>query len=426
MTAYIANGESGLSVRNKLNEVIEVSNLVSQPAAFTWDSATSSPAASVTRTVPDYIVDQIYDKMRGCVLNANGTVNYYLNSTDWSLKAEGGASDLTGTDGNVMVEIPKFYYRVSRVGTETTWEISHLALDGFTVHPAFVKNGVEVDYRYYGAYDACYLDDTDSTYKSGLNLDDMTSNLDLSNDLLASVKGIYPLVGVTRAECRSLASNNGTGWRQLDFTLWSAVQLLYVVEYQTFYSQDELGDGNTNGSYVSSSSSQSDSPHTIAGAGDTWANGSTDGTQASAGAKPGTAYMKYRGIENLYGNCWNWADGILVNDVSTGNVYIGNDTSDWSDSDGTGMTLETGSLSTGSDYIKNLVSDADPYFLASDVSGGSSSTYITDRHYGSASSDRVVRVGGDAAVGAFAGVFCLRSDDVSSRAIRNVGGRLAF
>lgn len=486
------NSTSGLSATDVQDAIDELAAAVAagMVAQFTWDSNTSSPASAVTRTVPQFVLDNLYSMIRGCVLNTDGTVNYYLNPSDWTEKADGNASDLTGADGNVMIEIPKFYYRVTRAGTQTTWALSPSPLAGFTVHPAFVKDGVEVDYRYYGAYDASlkfersitavadagggditvttsaqhplYAGDTvtisgttsyDDTYTvvsrastttftvtatyvasetgtatgyvSGKNLDDMTANIDNTNDELASVKGQYPLVGVTRAECRNLGDNPGTGWRQLDFTLWSAVQMLYLVEYQTFYSQDELGDGNTNDSYFGSSSSQSDSPHTIAGAGDSWANGSTDGTQPSAGAKPGTAYMKYRGIENFYGNCWNLADGILANDVSTGNVYIGNDVSDWSDSDGTGMTLETDSLPTGSGYIRNLL-PADPYFLPSSNSGGGSTTYMTDYHYASSSGDRVVFVGGAANRGAAAGAFCLFSFLGFSYSSRDVGARLVF
>lgn len=470
-----------------LDEKINVLSI----AAFTWDSNTSSPAASVTRTVPQFVLDNLYSKMRGCVLNTDGTVNYYLKSDDWTLQADGTtASDLTGADGNVMIEIPKFYYRTTRIGTEITWEISPIEISGFTVHPGFILDGVEVSHRYIGAYDAAlkfsrsiiavadagggditvttlaqhplYAGDTvtisgttsydgDYTivsrpsgttftvtatyvatetgtaagYVSGKNLDDMTANIDSSNDELASAKGFYPLVGVTRDECRTLAENVGTAWRQLDFYLWSAVQMLYLVEYQTFYSQDELGDGNTNGSYLSSSNSQSDSPHTIAGAGDSWANGSTDGTQPSAGAKPGTAYMKYRGIENLYGNCWNWSDAINVNVGATGNVHLANDNdrSNYADDTATGHTLVSSSLSTGQNFISALL-PLDQYFLASAVSG-SSSTYITDIHFGSSTSNRVVPVGGSAGEGASAGVFCLVALNASSVTNRVVGARLA-
>jgi hypothetical protein len=65
-------------------------------------------------------------------------------------------------------------------------------------------------------------------------------------------------------------------------------------------------------------------------------------------------------------------------------------------------------------------------FLASNVTGGSSTTFITDRHFGSASSNRVARVGGGALDGATAGVFDLDADIASSDASRALGARLSF
>lgn len=361
--------------------------------------------------------------MRRCVLNANGSVNYYLDPTDSTKKADGTPAILTGADGNVMVEIPKFYFKHSLASNVNTWNIRTNPAPEFTVHPAFVKAGVEVDYRYIGAYDACYLDDTDSTYKSGLNLDALT--VDTDNDKLASVSGVYPIVGVTRNTCRSLAANNGTGWHQLDFALWSAIQMLYLVEYADFNTQANLGDGNTNGSYFSSSSDQDDSPHTIAGASNSLGNASTDGSQPSAGAKPGTAYMSYRGIENWFGNCSTWADGINVNMNATGNVHITNDYRDFADNTTSGFTQITSSFPTSSGFIRDILNTG-AYFLSSSNSGGSSTTFLTDQHFASAAAARVVPVGGNAFNGASAGGFCLSSNSDASVRARLIGARLAF
>lgn len=422
---YVVSGDDS----RKVTKTTLLSDPYSVAAAFTWDRDTSSPAATNTRTLPPAVLENIYNQMRGCVLNSDGSVNYYLSPTDWSQKAGGGASDLTGTDGNVMVEIPKFYYRQNRSGSLYTWEISQVALPGFVMHPAFVKDGSEVATRYYGAYDACVLDVDASAYISGLNLNDNTSNVDLTattGDKLASVKGVYPMVGLTRDEFRKLAANTGTGWRQVDFTLWSAVQMLYLIESQTFYSQNVLGAGNTNGSYLASSANQNDSPHTIAGAGDAIGNGSTDTTSgAGVSAKPGTSFMKYRGIENLYGNCWTWADGININVAATGNVHITNDVSDFADNTSTNMDLIATALEPGSNYIRDLL-PSEGVFLASNVTGGSSTTYITDRYFGSASSNRVPFVGGNASSGANAGVFGLAANTSSSGAVRYFGARLSF
>jgi hypothetical protein len=391
--------------------------------SFTWNSFTSTPDSVFGR---QQIVTGVHDKIRGCVLNADGTVNYYLNPETWAEKDDGTASVLTGADGNVMVEIPKFYYRQERSGTTTTWKVSAVGQSGYKVHPAFIKDGVEVDFRYYGAYDACVYDDSASGYLAGLNLDDNTANVDLVNDSLASVKGIYPMVGLTRAEFRTLGGNVGAGWRQLDFTLWSAVQMLYLIEYQSFYSQDILGAGNTNGTYVASSALQSASPHTIAGAGDAIANGSTNTvTGAGVSAKPGTSFMKYRGIENFYGNAFSWADGINVNVTAAGNVHVTNNATNWADDTATNYALIASGLPTATGFIRNLL-PVDGYFLSSSNSGASSTTFITDQHLANTPSNRVVNVGGSAVSGASAGAFFLNSFTASSSADRLGGGRLAY
>lgn len=479
---------TGVVTANVINTKFLIAENVLTTGSFTWDSATTSPA-SITGGQPAPVVTPIHKLMRGCVVKADGSVNYYLSETNWALKADGTSSVLTGADGNVMVEIPKFYFRVLYITTQPSWAISATPSAGLSVHPAFIKDGVEVPYRYFGAYDASlqfsrsvtavadagggditittsvqhplYVGDTvtiagttsyNATYTvtarpstttfnvtatfvatetgtatgyvSGKNLDSMAANVSTASDKLASVKGTYPLVGLTRATFRTLGSNVGTGWRQLDFALWSATQLLYLVEYQSFYSQAILGAGNTNGSYLASSTVQTDSPHTIAGAGDSIASGSTNVTSgAGVNAKPGTSFMKYRGIENLYGNCWNFADGINVNVTANGNVHVTNNATNWADNVSTNYTLITSSFPTASGYIRDLL-PTDGYFLSSNNVGGGSTTYITDYHY-AVTGARVVFVGGEANLGAIAGAFGLDSSIASSSARRIFGGRLA-
>jgi hypothetical protein len=364
--------------------------------------------------------------MKRCVLNADGSVNYYLDASDSTLKADGVTSSvLDGTDGNVMVEIPKFYYKHSLVGTLNTWQVSKLALSGFTLHPAFTKAGSEVNYRYIGAYDACYLDATDGNYKSGLNLNDMTSNLDMSNDKLASVSGIYPLVGVTRDEARTLAENVGTGWHQLDFALWSAIQMLYLVEYADFNTQANLGDGNTGASYVGSSSNQTDSPHSVAGKSNSLGNASTDATSGASSASRDTAFMSYRGIENWYGNCWNWCDGINVNQGSAGNVHVTNDYTDFADNTTTGYTLLSSSFPTATGFIRNILNTG-AYFLSGDNTGGSSTTYLADQHSAATALSLTTRFGGNGKINDASGAFCVNSIPSVSYSDRTGGARLAF
>ena len=416
--------QSGATVKASIDQVIDYARQANAIASFSWDSATNTPAAiDGGPTAP--VVTIVHEGMKRCVVNDSGVVVYYLSPTDSTKKADGTSANLDGSDGQVMVEVPAFYVRRQVSGTITTWSISAFALPGYTIHPAFVKDGVEVSKRYIGAYDACVFDADASAYISGTNLDDASSLINTGTDKLASVSGVYPMVGLNRGQFRTLAANRGSFWRQLDFTLWSAIQLLYLVEYQSFYSQNITGAGNTNGSYLGSSSSQNDSPHTVAGASNARGNGSTNTTTgAGVSGKPGTSYMLYRGIENLYGNCWTFVDGININVGAAGNVHVTNNRSHFADDTSTNMTLLTNAAATSANYA-SAIAALDAYFIPTSVSGGSSSTYLTDYWYGSGSSNRVAFVGGDANYGALAGAFCVYANDDSSVRVRLIGARLA-
>jgi hypothetical protein len=491
LTDELVVARGGNNFKVTAGDVAELASY-SEVASFAWKSNQTAPGGIF---VPMPVkLTKAHLGMRRCLVLDNGTVNYYLDPQDSTKKADGTAATLTGADGMVMVEIPKFYTRRVVTDTITQWFVADSALPGYAVHPAFVKDGVEVSNRYYGAYDACMWttkaitgitqanpavvtstghglvtgdvikitgavgmtevnDQTftvtavdantfsigvDSTgygaytsggaweaYLSGLNLDNATERYVAASSKLTSISGIYPMVGLTRAEFRTAASNRGAFWRQVDFALWSAVQMLYLSEFQSFFSQNILGAGNTNGTYLSSSTAQSDSPHTIAGASNFMGNMSTNSvTGAGINLKPGTSFMCYRGIENFFGNCWNWADGINVNVTTSGNVHVTNNRADFADDTSTNMTLIATTLPTVSGFLSALQA-IDNYFLASSVSGGSATTYMTDQHLGSASSNRVVGVGGAAADGALAGAFCVLANTASSSRDRNVGARLA-
>jgi hypothetical protein len=367
-----------------------------------------------------YLLDNLYSQMRRCVVNDAGVVQYYLSDTDSTKKADGSASVLDGTDGQVMVEIPKFYAARIKAGTVTTWSISPTPRTGFDLHPAFLKDGVEVSHRYIGAYDACVYDTSTSSYVDGLNLDNADTLYVYADDVLASVAGKYPAVGITRAQARQLAGNRGAGWRLADFWLIQAIQMLYLVEYQTYYSQLVLGAGNTNGSYLASSAVQTDSPHTIAGASNAWGNASTNGTQPSAGAKPGTAYMSYRGIENLFGNAWNWIDGFNINNNQ---AFVSNTTAHFADDTSTNYTSLGTAMPAANNYVRDH-QDIDHAWLPSSVTGASATTGWTDSYF-QASGWRVARFGGGADTGADAGAFFWALTDLSSSRARRISARLA-
>ena len=341
----------------------------------------------------------IQKQMKRCVLNVNGTVNYYLLATDSTKKADGTDSVLDGTDGEVMVEIPKFYYGYSMVGDSHTWQISLLPFSGGSVHPAFSKDGVEVPYRYIGAYDAN----------------------DAGSSKLGSRSGTYPHCSQTIADARTWAQNVGTGWGQHSWYVRHAIQVLMLIEYADFNSQEVIGMGRTelsggtwaDGSYYGQSGIQSNAIGN--GTGCINYNGDAD----DAGAD--NAYMSYRGIENLWGNVYNFCDGINIKDyvpyLSKKPAGFASDTFD-GDYVSTGVTMPS-----GNGYQGRLADNADGMFPV-DVSGGTN-TRIGD-YYWQNSGNRIALVGTTAPNRASSGACALGAVWAPSDSSTTVGARLEY
>ena len=480
---------------------VSVNTIVIPPAyGVDWDESNSSPTLVRTGTttgetaavsLSDSLLP-VQATMKRCILNDAGVVQYYLCSTDSTLKADcSTAANLDGTDGQVMVEIPKFWYKYSYAGTTHSWSVSPVSQDGYEAYPAFYKDGAWVDHRYIGAYEGIGYDDSASAYiDCGTSRADNWSGttIDVANDKLGSVSGFAPMMDETRDEFRDIALNVGAGWRQQDFYLTSAVQLLYLVEYASFYSQSVIGMGRTEltgGTWVKDSY--------IGVSGKSNADGNATG---NTGGDTNDAYMSYRGIENFYGNLWKWVDGFNIgmagahdgaNDAAaltdSGESWVTNslvgativNTTDVSSgvitaNDGTTVTAtlaggtddnwDTGDAytinsvpwvsNTETDFADNtyvnytLLKDtggsgitlhnASGYqttleqtkygFLPSAV-GGATNTYITDYYYQS-TGWRVSALGGHAANAGHAGFFDWTLLYTSSHVSTYIGGRVCF
>ena len=324
----------------------------------------------------------IQSLMRRCVLNANGTVNYYLHKDNSNYKEDGiTPSILSGTDGNVMVQIPKFYFKYTYVNGVHGYSISKTLDAGYTLHQAFIKDGVEVNYRYYPAY-------------TGYN----------SASKIVSISGVTPTRSLSRTTFRTYAKANGTGWGMIDYNLLYAIQILLLIELGTFNSQSILGTGNYTGDNY----------------------GITTGGTNLLGNKSSTysvdGYMSYRGIENFYGDCWKWVDGINVNNRL---VYINNKLSTFGDDVYTGDYISTGITMPDASgvYISNFANTSKG-FIPSAVTG-SSSTYVTDGLWTNTGSLAVL-FGGTATDGLLDGAFCVHASNAASSVSFSVGGGVSF
>ncbi len=128
---------------------------------------------------------------------------------------------LNGSNGHVMVEIPKHYSkRFVRHGYEYRL-ISDRPRDGFIVDPAFIENGVEIEKIYVAAYEAHIS----------------------ANGKMESLTGVYPTANHSRPEYRNYARANGNGYGTFDIRTLLMIQNLFLIEHAEKDSQKAIGGG---------------------------------------------------------------------------------------------------------------------------------------------------------------------------------------
>lgn len=350
---------------------------------------------------------------RRCNLADNGTVNAYEGDS-------GYVED--GSNGQVMVEQPKFYYKVVPLKTETVggrvllrkarYYVSDVAKTGFKLHPAFIMNGAELDKVYVSAYEATSYDVSASAY-----ITNDAQTVDFSNDKIASIAGAKPMsgltqVGATRAGFRSIAAKRGTGWSQGLVQTSTMSELLMLIEYASFNMQAEIGRGDVDKTDDGSSNMAENTGAT-----------SPLGNKSGAITKSGVQLVTYRGEENFWGNIWTWVDGININ---YGKIFIKDH--DFADDTATGYTDTGITCINANGYVSAFIydEDFDWLFIAGEVVG-SDALPVSDYFWQNVAQAWTVAVlGAHWGYASYAGAFFWSLYYVSSSRYRYVGGRAVF
>ena len=415
---------------------VRVHEGVTDPVTPIPGQATTGNAALRTG-IPAYSASAVYS--RGDRVTYDGKLWDSLSDANTGITPAAGttAAVLTGTDGQVMVEIPRFYWRETydpiagratyavacdtaqfkpfpdlTVASTAAATISVGGVD-YAVHPAFVKAGVQRPARYIAAYRAVAENtgnNTSGTLKS-----------------IADGSSLYT-GSVSLTNFRAKARNNNVGltdvsgqandvWHLLDYHLWHAVQVLYLTEYRTFYAQAVLGGGNNVGGDYAKLCGRSNPL------------GNATGNYNSSGALVAittgdTDGVAYRGIEDLYGSQWAWVDGWNINhDANGGLHYVSNTPAQFADGTSTNYTQVGGVTPlSGWHYAKSL--HPGTFILAK--TGGGTTTYTTDGFYGAAGAAWVAAlVGGNAACEALNGVVAVIVNNAATLAVADVGAVIA-
>ena len=288
----------------------------------------------------------MYKNRRKCNVADDGTINAFYGDAGYTED---------GSNGQVMVYQPKFYYKtvplkLERADTglgynirKANYYITATPRPGFRLHPVFHdSNGNEVEYVLFSAYEG-------SAYAPSLEriIDENTDTLSYSEGMkLCSVANVKPISGKltgfgARYNLEVMANARGAGWHIDTVQAIAANQLLMLIETGRFELQSVIGKG-----VVSLNRSA------ITGAAASFGNGTGEASVTYA-VIGGTAYSEggkrsicYRGLENPWGSLCEHVNGINVwgnGSMYGGQVYIAGDF-DFSDDRHTGNYHAAGFL----------------------------------------------------------------------------------
>lgn len=422
--------------------MIETEDVLGITMDYKNKSCTRIAGAKNLTAGADFDKFSMYGGRKRCNVSDSGTINAYYGD-------EGYTED--GSNGQVMVYQPKFYYLVCPLEYDrqetgygyhlrkANYYVSETQRAGFKLHPAFYdKNGNEVDYILMSAYEGCIYDTSANAY---LKNDEQV--MDASKDKFSSIAGARPASGVsqnlTRPNIEQMAKNRGECWHSLGIKTASMEQLLMIVEMGMMNLQTAIGQGVVNlpwttGSDTTSSYAGATGSTASLGNGTGRATKTTtyEGGKATDYTVDGKTSICYRGVENFWGNIWKFAYGVNIwgnGKMAGGMPYI---CSDFNYAEGKNTDNYEGAgftVTKANGYISAMgySTKYDWLFMASECLGNSSLpvgdyTYITENLNGY----RIARLGGDWNDGSNAGGFCWALVAGVGDRSRGVGGRLVY
>lgn len=385
----------------------------------------------------------MYGGRRRCNVSDDGTITAYYGDENY-------AED--GSNGQVMVFQPKFYYKVVPLKLEkntdsgigyhlrrANYYVSSTPKSGFKLHPAFYDaNGNAIDYILYSADEGSMFDVSAKAYVND-NVDESITYED--GDLLCSVAEKKPISGLrkgigTKSNLELMAQNRGQGWHLETIQAVSANQLLMMVELGMMNSQTGVGQGvvSINGNATDNCSSLTGSTASLGNATGqaTETINEINGTQTTYTVN-GKTSVAYRGVENPWGNIWKHIQGVNIwgdGSMGGGQPYVANDFT-FNESKHSDNYKPAGfTLANSSGYIKSMGygdKEFDWLLMPSEI-GGTSTLPAGDYTYTTANLNgyRIVRLSGDWANGGYAGGFCWNFGSGVGNRYRGIGGRLVY
>lgn len=322
------------------------------------------------------------------VLFKDGAEAGKLNPKNYAQFEDGSAADITTVGNDVMVAYPRRGLTITRNGKTITIKFTDDPDNADFKYYAHQRGTAQKDVFYLGAYKG---------YVSG--------------NKLYSSSGKTITASQTIGTFRTYAHNRGTGYEQSGFYQLVFRQAMYLAIYQDLDSQTAVGQG-----YVASS-------HNAA-----VATGGTNayGMDSEVIKASNPTYMtdqnhqvKCLGLEDFWGNIWEWIDGIY----SDANRHILTGTDNFNDT-GSGYTDQgQGASADIGNYMSDCQGATETGFIAKEASG-STTTYFCD--YANLYASCVAYFGGGWDDAADAGAFRLDVTYAPSSSNAYIAARLMY
>lgn len=384
----------------------------------------------------------MYGGRKRCNVSDNGTITAYYGDENY-------IED--GSNGQVMVYQPAFYYKVVPLKLEknsdsgigyhlhkANYYVSSKPKPGFKLHPAFYdENGNAINYILFSADEGSMYDVSAEEYvNDGTNTDTAID----AGDLLCSVAGKKPISGLkkplNKTNLEQMAQNRGSGWHLETIKAASANLLLMMVELGVMNSQTGIGQGvvSITGNTAYNCSSLTGSTADLGNAtGQAVKTINEIGGTQTAYTESGKVSITYRGVENPWGNISKHIQGINIwgdGSMCGGQPYIADDFN-FSESKKTDNYKPVGfTLPNKSGYISALGYGSEEYdwlFMPSEI-GGTSALPVGDFVYAAPNLNgyRIIQLGGGCRSGDYAGGFYQIANGTVGDCSRGAGGRLMY
>jgi len=377
---YSADGAVNYNVANRVTGT----PVAYRTMGITIDLSNSNPATCITYTddaVGMTAASAAWNDFFAhypCIL-LNGVEGVKLNPNDFTKDINGNTVNLASAAvGDVMVAFSRMGLKISTSGNIVTIKMTDNPDDATFEYNAHTRGTTRKEKFYLGAYKG-FLD----------------------SSKLRSWSGKTPTATQTRAVFRTQAQANGAGYDQSGFYQLIFRQCMYLLKYKNLDSQTALGRG-----YVDDNSAAI-------------ATGGTNAKGMDFGEATGKLQMKLFGIEDFWGNIYEWIDGIWSD--GSRNIWTGSDAFN----DGTTGYTNNGQGATANirNYMSAPQGNTKTGFIAKTVTG-SATTYFCDYAYLSASC--VACFGGIWANASDAGAFLLHVDNAASNSTASIAARLMY